>query len=120
MGSRGMPRRYARYEPEFQIFHQMSTWGSMILGVGLLLCATVLIYSLWRGRRAPQNPWGAATLEWKTTSPPPHDNFKAPPTVFDPYDYDPLEYDEDERGYVERPEDVPAPDQEPEPEPALV
>jgi hypothetical protein len=25
---------------------------------------------LWRGPRAPDNPWGAGTLEWATTSPP--------------------------------------------------
>ena len=35
MGSRGMPRRYARYLPEFEVFHQMSTIGSMVLGLTL-------------------------------------------------------------------------------------
>jgi cytochrome c oxidase subunit I len=87
LGTRGMPRRYARYEPEFTWLHQMSTIGSLLLGVGLLVAAAVLVLSLIRGRRAPANPWGAATMEWRCSSPPPHDNFDAPPPVTDPYDY---------------------------------
>ncbi|MEL7238302.1 MAG: hypothetical protein AAGK78_05520, partial [Planctomycetota bacterium] len=34
---------------------------------------------------APPNPWGANTLEWQTSSPPPHDNFKVTPAAGDPY-----------------------------------
>ena len=34
-----------------------------------------------RGARTAENPWEATTLEWTTTSPPPHDNFASPPTV---------------------------------------
>jgi cytochrome c oxidase subunit 1 len=30
MGARGMPRRYASYDPEFVIFHQMSTVGAFV------------------------------------------------------------------------------------------
>ncbi len=51
LGSRGMPRRYANYDAEFQVFHQFSTTGVFILGGGLLLCAGVLIQSLRNGRR---------------------------------------------------------------------
>ncbi|MDC0311377.1 cbb3-type cytochrome c oxidase subunit I, partial [bacterium] len=42
MGSRGMPRRYASYDPEFQIFHQLSTVGAFVLGIGILLSFVVL------------------------------------------------------------------------------
>ena len=34
-----------------------------------------MIVSLWRGEKAPPNPWEATTLEWQVESPPPHGNF---------------------------------------------
>jgi cytochrome c oxidase subunit 1 len=40
------------------------------------------------GRNAPANPWGSTGLEWKTSSPPPTENFDVPPVVTeDPYTY---------------------------------
>ncbi|MGL4513795.1 MAG: cytochrome c oxidase subunit I [Lacipirellulaceae bacterium] len=101
MGSQGMPRRYAAYKPEFQFYHQMSTIGFLVLGVGLFLAAGVLLLSLINGRKAPNNPWGAATLEWKSCSPPTTQNFEVMPWVGEPYDYDDFVYDPDEGGYVE-------------------
>ncbi len=119
LGTRGMPRRYARYEPEFQSLHQVSTVGAMVLGVGLFLCAAVLIHSLLRGRRAPNNPWGAATLEWQCSSPPPHDNFRNAPAATYPYDFNGIVFDEQLGGYVRRlPESVEEPSETPH-EPAL-
>lgn len=109
LGSRGMPRRYARYDEEFQAFHQFSTGGAMFLGCGLFLCGAVLVYSLFKGRKAPANPWGASTLEWKCASPPPHHNFDWPPVCDGPYKYDNIKYDPKHGGYVEL-EDV---DQDP-------
>ncbi|MEZ6138187.1 MAG: cbb3-type cytochrome c oxidase subunit I [Pirellulaceae bacterium] len=99
MGSRGMPRRYARYDLEFQELHQLSTIGAFVLGVGLFVALGVFIHSLRRGRKAPPNPWGGATLEWQCASPPPFFNFENPPTVNDPYNYKPLVYRDDERGW---------------------
>ena len=93
MGVQGMPRRYYNYLPEFKLYHQLSTLGSFVMGVGFFIAAGVLIHSLFRGRPAPANPWGAATLEWQTTSPPPHDNFAATPAVGDPYDVESFERD---------------------------
>jgi cytochrome c oxidase subunit 1 len=61
-----------------------------------------LTHSLFFGRRAPANPWGAATLEWQCSSPPPHDNFATPPAVGDPYVFDDLVYDPAEGGYVSK------------------
>ncbi|MCA9192963.1 MAG: cbb3-type cytochrome c oxidase subunit I [Planctomycetales bacterium] len=100
LGSRGMPRRYARYLEEFQVLHQISTAGAFVLGAGLFVALGVLIHSLMRGRRAPNNPWGAATLEWQCTSPPPFYNFASAPSVTDPYDYLPLKYISEEEGWV--------------------
>jgi cytochrome c oxidase subunit 1 len=117
LGTRGMPRRYARYNLEFQGLHQMSTAGSMILGIGLVLAAGVLIYSLFRGRRAPANPWGAATLEWTCNSPPPAENFEVIPPATNPYDYDDLVWESAGQGYMRRQSDEA---ESPVEEPALV
>ena len=100
MGSRGMPRRYATYDPEFAFLHQMSTYGSLLLGVGILVALWVLLVSLFRGKRAPANPWGGATLEWCCTSPPPFFNFERPPVVGDPYDFHAIEWDQENERYV--------------------
>ncbi|PQO29431.1 cytochrome c oxidase subunit I [Bremerella cremea] len=104
MGSRGMPRRYATYVPEYQIFHQLSTIGAIVLGLGMVGAVTVLIVSLFKGRKAPANPWGAATLEWTCTSPPPYYNFEHAPAVGSPYDFSDLKYDPQVGGFVKDPE----------------
>jgi len=95
-----MPRRYFNYPPEFEIYHQISTAGSYLLAVGLFVAAGVLIHSLIAGRKAPINPWGAATLEWQAASPPIHHNFDGPLVLTDPYDYSGLRWDEGEQGFV--------------------
>ena len=100
LGSRGMPRRYATYDPEFAFLHQLSTFGSLLLGTGLLVAFVVLIHSLLKGKQAPANPWGGATLEWQCTSPPPFYNFERPPTVGDPYDYSEIQWDAENERYV--------------------
>ena len=93
MGAHGMPRRYYTYAPEYQSWHIASTIGSYILALGFVLTAIYLLHSIFRGREAPANPWGGATLEWKCASPPPHDNFAVTPTVNDPYDFSDIDYD---------------------------
>ncbi len=101
MGTHGMPRRYATYEPQFQAGHRLSTTGAMVLGSGLFLAGGVLLHSLLKGKKAPANPWGAATLEWKCCSPPTTQNFETTPWVGFPYDYTDFVYDPEEEGYVE-------------------
>jgi cytochrome c oxidase subunit 1 len=100
LGSRGMPRRYATYDPEFQGLHAMSSYGALLLGVGLFVALFVLLASLAKGKKAPANPWGGATLEWHCTSPPPFFNFDRPPVVGDPYDFDNVAWDEEAGRYV--------------------
>ncbi|MEY4117373.1 MAG: hypothetical protein RLZZ217_508 [Planctomycetota bacterium] len=100
LGSQGMPRRYYLYQPEFQIYHHISTGGSYIMGLGFLVTAIYLIHSLYAGKRAPANPWGGASLEWQCTSPPPHDNFSTTPRVGDCYDFSAVSWDEKQQGYV--------------------
>jgi cytochrome c oxidase subunit 1 len=88
LGYMGMPRRYYDYLPEFQIYHVISTVGSWILALGLLILVINLVVALRRGARAPANPWGGETLEWKVPSPPPHENFHEIPVITTgPYDY---------------------------------
>jgi cytochrome c oxidase subunit 1 len=88
MGSQGMPRRYATYVPEFLFYHQQSTIGAMILGAGVAIMVGYLVLSLFGGKKAEDNPWGGATLEWATATPPINENFDGQPIVErDPYDY---------------------------------
>ena len=88
MGSRGMPRRYYNYVEEFQLWHQLSTIGSYILAVGLFVALWAMIHSLMNGEKAPANPWGGATIEWETESPPIEHNFIGQPLCRKgPYDY---------------------------------
>ena len=72
----------------------------LILGVGLAITAYTLLRSLFAGKDAPANPWGAATIEWECPSPPPHHNFDHPPTATDPYDMERVQWDEEVQGYV--------------------
>jgi len=81
LGWEGMPRRYYDYLAQFHTLQFISTIGSWILITGLILMFGNLFYSLLRGERAENNPWGGATLEWQITSPPPAENFKKIPVV---------------------------------------
>ncbi len=88
VGQQGMPRRYATYVPQFQNIHVISTIGSYILGVGLLWTAIYLLRSLKSGAQASDNPYGGASLEWITQSPPIEHNFHGQPRVdTDPYNF---------------------------------
>jgi cytochrome c oxidase subunit 1 len=92
LGYLGMPRRYALYPPEFHTLNVLSSAGASVLGLGYLLPLLYLPWSCWRGRRAGANPWGATGLEWRTSSPPPPDNFAVTPVVTEgPYAYRPEE-----------------------------
>jgi cytochrome c oxidase subunit 1 len=63
-------------------------WSVVLLGVVQLVFIANLVWTLARGRRVAENPWRATSLEWTTTSPPPHGNFETLPDVRrGPYDY---------------------------------
>ena len=93
LGSQGMPRRYYDYQPEYQIYHVISTIGSYIMASGFLLTGYYLLASLFGGRLAPANPWGGRSLEWQCASPPPFDNFATQPRVGDCYDFSAIRWD---------------------------
>jgi cytochrome c oxidase subunit I len=81
LGYLGMPRRYHTYPAEFQVLNVMSSAGATVLGLGFLLPAIYLVWSMRYGKDASANPWGAVGLEWETSSPPPVENFDKPPIV---------------------------------------
>ena len=88
LGFRGMPRRWATYPPQYQFQHVISTVGSWILAVGIVIMFYNFIRCLKKGEKAPPNPWNALTLEWQVPSPPPTENFETMPVVTDwPYGY---------------------------------
>ena len=88
-GIKGMPRRYYDYLPEFASINLISTIGSWILAVGLVLMLVNLFRGLFRGEPAGINPWGAATLEWTVPTPPPTENFEEESVITNgPYHYE--------------------------------
>ena len=90
MGLLGMPRRYHDYLPQFQIWHQLSTIGAVIMVIGLLIMLYNLVHSWFKGQKAKENHWDAKSLEWThTASPPILLNFEEDPVVTGgPYDYE--------------------------------
>jgi cytochrome c oxidase subunit 1 len=81
VGYLGMPRRYAMYPDEFQVYNVLSTAGASVLGLGYVIPIIYLIWSLKNSPLAGPNPWGAKGLEWETPSPPPTENFAVTPIV---------------------------------------
>ena len=82
LGWLGMPRRYHSYHPDFQVLNIFSTAGATVLGIGFMIPVFYFIWSIFKGKPAGSNPWGARGLEWeKCTSPPDPHNFKEIPIV---------------------------------------
>jgi cytochrome c oxidase subunit I len=83
LGLSGMPRRIYTYQPGlgWSTYNLISTIGSYILGVGVLLTIINIYRSLTKGQIAGPDPWKGNTLEWFTQSPPPVNNFDEVPRV---------------------------------------
>ncbi len=82
-GLSGMPRRIYDY-PETAGWgweNLVSTIGSFVLGVGVVITMVNVLISLRRGQRAGNDPWHGNTLEWFVPSPPPENNFDVVPRV---------------------------------------
>ncbi len=94
IGVAGFPRRYY----SFTNFDAFSSFGDLNMFVSVAAIVTFIVqllfvfnffYSMWRGKKAPVNPWEANTLEWTTPRKPGHGNWPGEiPTVYRwPYDY---------------------------------
>jgi len=82
-GLLGMPRRIYTY-PEgmgWDTVNMVTSIGSFIFALGILMFLINLAISLKRGAPAGDNPWDAATLEWSIPSPPPKYNFAVIPLI---------------------------------------
>jgi cytochrome c oxidase subunit I len=82
-GLLGMPRRIYTYPAAagWTTVNLVTTVGSYVFAVGIVLFLVNLVWSLRRGAPAGPNPWDGPTLEWATSSPPPAYNFAVLPSV---------------------------------------
>jgi cytochrome c oxidase subunit 1 len=82
-GILGMPRRIYTYEPGrgWEIWNLIVTIGVFFQAAGVLIFVGNLLWSMFKGEPAGNDPWDAWTLEWSTTSPPPDYNFATIPVV---------------------------------------
>ena len=93
LGIRGHPRRY--YDPSVfdwlspvQPLNQFISICAILMGLVQIIFLLNVFYSLFFGPKAGRNPWESNSLEWETTSPPPHGNFETTPIVLrGPYEY---------------------------------
>jgi cytochrome c oxidase subunit 1 len=83
LGLAGMPRRYIDYPEVFAGWNQISSYGSYLSAIGVLIFLYGLFDAYSRKRQAADNPWGegATTLEWTLSSPPPFHQFNTLPVI---------------------------------------
>jgi cytochrome c oxidase subunit 1 len=77
MGYEGLPRRVVDYPAigEFELWNLIATIGYAIQALSMVPFTIAIVQSLRRPATAGADPWHANSLEWSTTSPPPHHNF---------------------------------------------
>jgi cytochrome c oxidase subunit I len=82
-GLRGMPRRIYSYPSGmgWDRLNLMESVGAAVFAIGVVLFIVNVLWSRSRGAAAGPNPWGASSLEWSTSSPPPEYNFVVIPVV---------------------------------------
>ncbi len=83
LGLDGMQRRIPDYLPErgFDTLNALSTVGSGIVAISILVFIANFLWSMKNGPPAGDDPWEGNTLEWATTSPPPQHNFRSLPPI---------------------------------------
>jgi heme/copper-type cytochrome/quinol oxidase subunit 1 len=85
LGLDGMARRIADYpdNPGWALTNLVITGGSVLVALGVLAFVANVVWNVLMGRGEPagDDPWQANSLEWATTSPPPHHNFTSLPPI---------------------------------------
>ena len=83
LGLHGMPRRVYTYPTVmgWGTLNLTASIGALLMACGVIVFIVDALTALRAGAIAADNPWGAGTLEWATSSPPPNSNFLRPPTV---------------------------------------
>jgi cytochrome c oxidase subunit 1 len=94
LGMAGQTRRYSQftevaYQTKLVPLQTFMTYAAIITIAAQFLFVINLFWSMFKGPKASDNPWEATTLEWTTTTPPPHDNFGGVTPVVNhgPYEY---------------------------------
>jgi cytochrome c oxidase subunit 1 len=86
-GLLGMPRRIYTYDAGqgWDTFNMLSSIGTVVIMIATLVFLYNFFSSRKNGAPAPNDAWGAATLEWSIPSPPPDYNFAQIPEVSSRY-----------------------------------
>ena len=82
-GLAGMPRRIPDYPDALAGWNHIASYGAYLNGFSVLIFLALVFYTLTKGAKAADNPWGegATTLEWKVSSPPPFHTFEELPKI---------------------------------------
>lgn len=87
LGLMGVTRRLSHFEdPSLHIWFIIAAIGAALIALGVVCFVIQLVVSFIRRdqlRDVTGDPWGARTLEWSTSSPPPDYNFAFTPRVYD-------------------------------------
>jgi cytochrome c oxidase subunit 1 len=94
LGLDGVPRRYYAFT-EFEFMQKwvtvnvFVTWSAIVAALAQVAFLFNFFYSIFKGKKATQNPWEANTLEWTAPVEHLHGNWPGElPTVYRwPYDY---------------------------------
>jgi cytochrome c oxidase subunit I len=93
LGLAGNVRRYSAFVDDYLVplipVHKFITIAAFVTGAAQLFFLFNLFWSMYRGKKAEENPWESTTLEWTVPSPPPFDNFggRHPVVYHGPYQY---------------------------------
>jgi cytochrome c oxidase subunit I len=93
LGLEGNPRRYSEFIDNFLVplmpVHKFISIAAFITGGAQIIFLVNLVWSMFWGKKAGENPWEASTLEWTIPSPPPFDNFAGvhPVVRHGPYEF---------------------------------
>jgi cytochrome o ubiquinol oxidase subunit 1 len=87
LGLMGVTRRLNHFDdPSLQIWFMISTFGALLIALGIGSFIVQMVVSFMKReqlRDVTGDPWHGRTLEWSTSSPPPHYNFAFTPIIHD-------------------------------------